>query len=219
MNLGEFRAEYRRLMFDEAAPHLWSDSEVDSYFREAENEAAVRAKLIQDETSPDVCEIAVVAGTHTYALHPSICGIYRVKLDGEPQPMARKSRDELDTEYPGWEGQHGKPQIFLEPNDTRNIRLFPTPVNDGVVRLVVWRLPISPMTADTDTPEIHQQYHYRLIDWARRCGYLKQDTETYDPAAAQRFESSFDASFGVRPDANVRRKRRENRSRVVRYAE
>lgn len=217
MNLGQLRAEFRRLMFDTAAPYLWSDDEIAGYFNEAVREAAIRAKLIQDETTDAYCKINIIAGTNLYTLNAKVCGIYRIKLEGAADPLWRKSREEMDMEYPGWEKQTGAPQLFTELNDTSLLRIVPTPVSDGVARLVVWRLPAADLVADADIPEIHEKYHYRLIDWARRCAYLKHDSETTDPVAAQRHELLFDASFGVRPDANVLRKRRENRSRVVRY--
>lgn len=217
MNLGQLRAEFRRLMLDAVAPYLWSDAEIDAYINESVREAAIRAKLIQDETTDAVCKLDLVANTSTYTLHPTICGIYRIKIDGAANPLWRKSREEMDVQYPGWETQTGDPQIFTELNDTSRLRIVPTPYQNGVARLVVWRLPLADMVVDADIPEIHEKHHYRLIDWARRCAYLKQDSETFDAAAAQRYEALFEASFGVRPDANVQRKRRENRSRVVRY--
>lgn len=216
MNLGELRAAYRLAMFDTAAPYLWSDAEINGYINDAVNEAAIRAKLIQDETTDAVCKLDLVADTHTYTLHSKICGIYRVKVDGDTRPLARKSREEMDMEYPGWETQTGKPQIFTELNDASLIRFVPVPYADVTSRMVVWRLPLNPLVADTDVPEIHDKHHVRLLHWARRCGYLKQDTETFDADAALRQEQLFIDSFGVRPDANVQRKRRESRSHVVR---
>lgn len=216
MNLGELRAEYRRQMLDVELPQLWSDADINRYLNEAVNEAAIRARIITDEATDAVCKVDLVADTHTYTLSGKILGISRVKIDGQQKPLSRNSREEMDSEYPGWETQTGDPQIFTELSDGV-MRLIPSPWKDGVARLVVWRLPLVAMAADSDVPDIHEKHHFRLIDWARRCGYLKQDSETFDPVAAARYEALFEASFGVRPDANVQRKRRENRSRVVRY--
>jgi hypothetical protein len=46
--------------------------------------------------------------------------------------------------------------------------------------------------------------------------YLKQDAETFNPIKAAEYLGLFEQAFGERPDANVQRKRRDKRPRVVR---
>jgi len=59
------------------------------------------------------------------------------------------------------------------------------------------RLPLIQLTLAnwiTESPEINFDYHPKLIDGILREAYLKQDTETYDPKAADRHGIRFEAS-------------------------
>ncbi len=57
---------------DNVSPQLWSDLELKRYANEAEVEACRRSELLFDSTTPDVCQIAVVADVATYPLHSKI---------------------------------------------------------------------------------------------------------------------------------------------------
>jgi hypothetical protein len=107
----------------------------------------------------------------------------------------------------------GQPKFFIE--DEGRIRLVPQSPMDDALSLTVYRLPLAPMAQETDAPEIHPKYHYRMLDWALRCAYLKQDSETLDKAKAADYQALFEKSFGVLPDANVQRKQRAHKPSIV----
>ena len=65
-------------------------------------------------------------------------------------------------------------------------------------------------------PEIPTRYHTRLMDWMYHRAYFKQDAESFDPNKAVQSLAFFEQAFGARPDANVQRKQRDRRPRVVR---
>ena len=52
------------------------------------------------------------------------------------------------------------------------------------------------MVADTDTPEIRPEYHPALVQWMLYRAYSKQDTETCDPAKAEKALAKFTQEFG-----------------------
>lgn len=219
MNLGELRSSFRRKTMDlNPAGYLWSDEEVNGFYNDAVAEAADRAHLIHDEDTSAVCEIALVQGTATYALHPSILAIERVELDSATArglgPLERTTKDALDSELRAWKTLQGTVSAFID--GTRTIRFFRIPVEADTARLEVFRLPIVKMVADADVPEIHERWHSRLDDWALRCAYRKQDSDVNDPARAARYEADFERSFGVKRDANVQRKQRGQDAPVVR---
>lgn len=207
---------YRTRTDDLVEPYLWSDTEVVQYLNAAENEAADRALLIEDKTTPDVVEITIEAGVSSYDLHPSILRIDRAKLDGETTPLRRTTFEALDKSA-GWEADTGTPLRFVD--DEQTLVVHPKPTAAGTLRLWVRRLPIAPLTtADKKrSPEIHARHHDRMLDWALRCGYLKHDSDAYNEQLADKLEASFTRSFGVRRDANVQRKQREGRTTVVKY--
>ena len=53
------------------------------------------------------------------------------------------------------------------------------------------------------------------MNWALRCAYLRPDADGYDRDQAQLHETLFERDFGARPDANVQRKQRDKRPRLV----
>lgn len=236
MNLEEQIQACRARASDLKDPPLWSDEEWTLFLNEAQNEAAERGQLLLDMTTPEVCVIDVTAGQQTYAVHASILKIKRAKMDLGDRPLIETSVEDLDsggtgwfpsglnasgsnaTWYPGgsdWEKLTGEPERFFQ-NADNSITLVRIPVRDDTLRLRVTRLPLAPMVNDDDEPEIAARYHYRMLDWALRCAYLKQDPDTLDEKKAEKFEASFIAAFGVRPDANVQRKRRDRRPAGVR---
>lgn len=235
MTLDDQIAACRVLLADTRKPPLWSDDELRLYLNEAQNEAAERGQLILDIDTPEVCEIQVRAGVRIYELHQSVLKIKRAKLDLGDRPLIETSAGQMDqggagwfpsglnqyppnaTWFPGgsnWEALEGTPERYIH-NDLASITLIRIPVADDVLRLQVTRLPLCPMKNSQDEPEIAARYHFRMLDWALRCAYLKQDSETFDPKKGQRYEDSFTLAFGQRPDANVQRKRRASGPRAV----
>lgn len=202
MILGELRSLFRLRAVDTVAPYLWQDAEIDAYLADAENEAAERASLIYDDTSAATM-IAVVAGTTRYALDPSILRIDFAVLDAT-RPLAILDRRETS--------QRG---LYLIPDST-SLELNFDPQADGTLQLGVYRLPLNPMSLESDSPEIHQKYHAKLIDWALHLGYLKPDADAFDQTKAERHEAKFISSFGQSVDANVKRKQRERRRHTTR---
>lgn len=213
MTLADLIAAFRLRADDVATPYLWSDDEVTLYLNEAVNEAAERARLIRDASTPAVTQISITTGDVDYALHASILAIDRAQLASQPRSLIRQTVEEMEQRFPDWRGMVGTPHFFVE--DSGRIRIAPQSPQADTLNLTVYRLPLAPMLTETDSPEIHAKFHYRLIDWALRCAYLKQDAETLDKQKAADYQALFDLSFGKRPDANVQRKQREHRHSVV----
>lgn len=186
MTLAELIAACRTRADDTRDPPLWSDEEWVLYLSEAEREACVRARLIVDD---DEFEIETEPGVRRYALSPSVIDVVSIRVG--------------DDEISGWD------------LDATHLVLTNAPRTSDTLRLTVQRLPLADLMADSG-PEIGVQHHYRLIDWALRCAYLKQDAETFDAEKAARYERMFAESFGLRQDANVLRKHRRKSPRVTR---
>lgn len=215
MTLEELIAAYRQRAGDTATPPNRRDEGVATLLNAAEQEACERSLLILDTSTPEVCEIDVVAGTATYDLHTSILKLLRAKLDAGATPLEEISIEKLDAQEPGWETRTGSPHRFFQTSET-SITLVPIPVADDIMRLRVNRGPLEPMVRDDDEPEIAQRHHFNLVDWALHLHYLDNDSEVLDQVASERHAARFTGNFGARPDANVQRKQRDRRPPVVR---
>ncbi len=188
MNLAELRDFCRQRTGDVQEPYLWGSPEWNAWLNEAEREACIRARLIEDW---DSVVITAAAGESRFALPDYVLDVERVELPD------------------GRELKHFEA--------TRTSLILPRPLREPVTLTChVIRLPKQDMVDDTDEPEIPARWHQRMTDWAIRCAHLKQDSETFDQQAADRYEARFTASFGMAHSANVQRKHRRNSPRVTR---
>lgn len=74
-----------------------------------------------------------------------------------------------------------------------------TPVNETNTSAVI--------TADS-IPEIGEEHHFGLLDWAAHLAYKKQDRENEDSGRSKRHEADFTARFGPRSSATAEAIRR-----------
>lgn len=192
MDLRELIAECRRASRDTVKPYFCDDDDWISYLNEAEEEACVRAFLIQDDES-DFCFVDLEVGIVSYDLDPRILLVKEV----------RNSEGQLIT---GWD----------VIDETRFV-LGVAPTEAQTVRLLCVRLPLNPMASDTDEPEIRRYLQRYLTEWALHRFYLRSDAETFNEGAATRHETNFERRFGRRPSANMQRKFRTTKPRVTRF--
>ena len=216
MNVGQFIERFRRRMTDIAAGQLFTDEEIaDDYLNDAVEEACQRAHLIEDATS-SFTSFTWDANTESVTLPSYVLKVIRLTYEG--RRLDETSIDELDSKSLDWESHKGLPRGYIfERNGS--LRLYPTPVVDGAVKLRVSRLPIDRYSADRDTEdvEIPVQWHVKLLNWMFRTALLKNEAETQDKVKADEYEARFIADFGKRHDANVERKHRDKSPPLVKY--
>ena len=150
-----------------------------------------------------------------YPLHASVLEVMSANIGAEYDDITVATRSSIENSWYNWRSMSGTPRYLFEDGEG-NAVMVPAPVAIGTVRLTVKRLPLTPMSAGNSSPEIAEKHHYRMVDWALRCAYLKQDADAEDKTKATEFENAFGLSFGYRPDANVKRKQRYPTGRVVR---
>ncbi len=220
MTLQDFIAEFRSQRTDAVVPYFWSDAEIISYLNSAINEACERAKLIEDRSTPAVSQITLVAAQGDYVLHPSVIQVKRITYAG--QMINPTSVEQLDLDDPLWETRTGDPKTYVLTGTT-GLRLVPIPTAGTVavtstIALTVFRTQLVPFDIWSDydsSPEVPDIYHIRMMPWLYRCALLKTDSDRFDPVKAAEQEAIFEVAFGVRPDANVRRKWRDRRPPVT----
>lgn len=201
MRLNDLIRIFRAEVDDAVMPYLWSDPDLIEYANDAELEACRRSRLIVDSSTAAICQIAVVAGTATYALDPRVLFIRRVRLTGL-LPLKRKNMQDMDSQFPGWEdAEVSTPSAFIPDFETGKIRLYPTPDAAATLNLMVVRDPLAEMNDDSDTPEIAARYHRSLRFWMMHRAYLKKDADANDPKKAAESLALFEQEFGKKSSA------------------
>ena len=196
MNLAELRKLFRITAKDTQKPYLVSDDEVDSFANDAVDEACRRASLIVDSSSK-VAEVDISEGDTYVELDDSIIYVRRARLASSGIPLAPRVARTMDESVPGWEDSIASTPIAFVPDwESGKLRLWPPTAYSDTVNMTVIRTPTSPMTEDSDTPEIPARYHRSLLDWMLHLGYLKRDADLFDPSKASEHEKRFAAEFG-----------------------
>ena len=212
MNLEQLIEQFRIDADDLEQPYLWDDEWIAAWLTEAQDEAAMRARLLLDDYTPSVTQIAVTEGVASYQLHPKlyeIAVIEFVPATGYVQSVYLTSREKLDSDRNGWRNEPpGIPCCAIQ-TDTR-LRLVPVPSVDGTLRIEGYRLPLKALVNDNDKPEIHEAHHRHLVHWALHRAFSKPDSDGADPNKAAMAEAAFTKHFGVAPDADLRRSTRSD---------
>ena len=191
MLLSEIIDETRDILDDSVPPYLWSDKFLAICANRAINDLCIKARVITDSTTTDICSISVVSGTKDYLYDSRIIEISRAKLSSQSYALRKRSVYYLDNHKRGWESDSdGIPTIYLTDKTTGYITLHPTPNTTDTLLLRVARLPLLTLSDEdmTVTPEIPAQYHEDIIDGILGYAYSKQDTETFDPIKAERYK-------------------------------
>jgi diadenosine tetraphosphatase ApaH/serine/threonine PP2A family protein phosphatase len=200
------RRRVRLLAQDTTLPYLWQDEDIDDWLNEAQQEAAIRARLLRatPTSHPALCEFSLTAGETTIALPDQLYEIsyQEWQSGGARRPLKLVSREWMDTTLPGWRAMPAAEPDYLV-QDRQALEVVPPPIADGAVLIEGYRLP-EPMELDDDEPRIPLAHHIHLVLWALHIGYSLPDAETLNPGKSQAAEAEFTRYFGARPDADLR---------------
>lgn len=176
-----------------ATDQLWTDKTLVRYINAAQDRFAKRTECLRDATTPEVCQLTTVVGTDRYALNPKVIGILSARVRGDGADLARAGHSNLDT-YRAVDNRYfdtsyltsltpGKTIAFTtdegmlaDGHNALNAMTFRTFPNvgigyAGVIDMRVVRFPLHHLKATdlSSTPEVPEQYHLDMLDWA---GYL-----------------------------------------------
>jgi hypothetical protein len=202
---------------DGVAPYLSADEYVLYWLNEAEEEAAIRARLLREVANPELCEIEVTAGINAYPLHAAVAWITRAVFIPEDGTEADDGicldlvdEVEMDRLRPRWRTTSEHPR-HLMVFDT-SVQLGCLPASDGTLKLEVYRVPLDKIEERTsESPEIARHHHRFLVHWALHKAYNRPDSQVYDPQRSALELERFERQFGLRPDAKMRRDIEQNR--------
>ena len=206
MHREALRRRVRLLAQDTATPYLWQDEDIDDWLNEAQQEAAIRARLLRatPQSHPALCEFSLTAGESAVTVPDALYEISHQEwaAGSERRPLKLVSREWMDTTMPGWRAMPAADPDYLV-QDRQQLEVVPPPIADGSVRIEGYRLP-EPMQADNDEPRIPLAHHIHLVQWALHVGYLMPDADMFNPGKSQAAEAEFTRYFGARPDADLR---------------
>ena len=221
---------------DIAEPYLWTDPELVSYISQAQNEACERANLIIDESTPAVCQFPIQVGIIGYSLSDKVLLVKRASFGTSAHhayPLVQQTRSRLDETHPGWGRHPGQPMAYI-CEDNGEIIIAPpamgtygtsgvmsTSGTAGTAFLQVSRYPINDLSLNSSAgsgtaglgityPEIPAQYHIKMLSRAASLAFLKNDSETFNIAKAEKYEAMFDRDFGRPLSAKTKQFLRSN---------
>ena len=143
------------------------------------------------------------------------------RIEQDYRALDETSIEDLDATMGNWEARSGQPRqyLFMQTVGAGHpaLQLVPIPTSAGEISLRVYRGPINKLKPESAclVPEIPIRHHHKLVNWVARCAFLRPDADGHDADRAQMHEGYFERDFGARPDANVQRKRRDKRPRLV----
>lgn len=217
--LALFRADVR----DDAAPYLWSDTEILSYIDDAQKMFCRLQGGIADSSSA-LTLLEISAGDQFADYDPRILKLraaYR-EVDGRNLELLNFEdmqfrQAESDYGYrPGFriDNSEGELRALVLGMEANKVRLVRIPTDDYDIRLVVYRLPLEDITAEDLPLEIDEVHHRHLLHWMKHLAHQKQDAETYDRGRAEQFRVEF-TDYCDR--AKAEREKREHKYRTIMY--
>lgn len=200
MNLGDLIEAYRDEAHDHATPPFCSDDELVRYANEGQVEAARRAFLLTDSTSP-MCTVAYAANDATVALDPRIIEVREAFIGTEPVCLV--SGKQMARFMPAWrmDTLRGQPTRLIYGVDTGKLHLHPRPAASGSIALTVYRLPLVALDDDSDEPEIRAEWHQGIVNWMLYRAYSRRDSDRYEPTLAAESLARFEEEFGKKHGA------------------
>jgi hypothetical protein len=197
--------------------YLWSDDTLVRYINEAQKRFARRAYVIRDGSTPEVVNLTLIEGQTEYTLHSSIITVLTAKISTAQVDLVRTGHWALGTYAPPnpvmWDSSHfytmppGTPLAFATDEElvegdggsrnTVTLRIFPTPdatAAGTVINMRVVRYPLDDLTpGDLQAiPEIPEDHHLEMLDWAAYLALRIVDHDAGDAQRAQEFANSFE---------------------------
>lgn len=197
---------------------LWSDSRLVLYIDQAQRRFAREALVIRDGSTAKVCQVPLATNQTVYPLDPSVIAVISAKLESDPADLARAGHSALSTYHqpdpyffnPSWLTTlpPGKPlawstdeYVSADAGGSQgivNLRIYPTPLSSYAgqnVLLRTVRMPLARLTVDDlqMVPEVPEEHHMDMLDWAAYLALRKVDIDANDDNRADKFRASFEA--------------------------
>jgi hypothetical protein len=207
---------------------LWSDDTLLRYINEAHRRFAREGLVIRDGTS-SVAQVTLQDGVADYTLDPVVMAVISARLAGDPADLTRSGHAHLGSRatpdqsfFPPTSGTipAGKPIVFTTDEylaqsggtgsaTALTMRFHPVPdaAHDGAtVNLRVVRMPLQELRiGQNETPEVPEEHHLEMLDWAAYLALRIADIELGAPQRALEFRRSFERHVREAQQATMRK--------------
>jgi hypothetical protein len=196
---------------------MWSDTTLVRYINEAQRRLARQGLVIRDGTTPEVTRVTLREGQEMYPLHGSIIAVISAKLSGDSADLTRSGHAGFDAYRSPSDGyfataplsdKSGKPLAYSTDEyiseafedstmSAATMRVYPKPSAEyagQVINLRVVRLPVNKLALNQcEIPEVPEDHHFEMLDWAAYLALRIVDADAGDPVRANEFRASFEA--------------------------
>ena len=196
MNLSELVGHTRcTVLRDTAVPQLWSDKELVRFLNFGYKDFVIRTHSIIDSVTPAYCTFDTVIGQDTYPLNAAVLlvnelGIAEYDINDvltNYTPLHDRTRSQQRRSFTA-----GRPGYYTAQVRTGSIRLMPTPDAVYTIEMIVARKPKRDLEQGSDVPEIAEQYHLNLCDFAAWRALTGNDPDGTNMAAGKAFRDIYD---------------------------
>lgn len=211
--LEELRENILRDVSDEVGhsqdSYLLDDRSLVRYIEEGVVKFAVGTLCIRDETTPDVTRIRLSPGVDSYALDPRVIAVFGARVGHVNlrrttySGMTSGADVAYSTSIEDWGRQQTNcaPRWFYTDRESGKLGVWPVPGEDVVgvdLILRVARKPLRKLEA-TDLkaePEIPDEYHLDILEWAAWRALRNHDADLEALAKASQHRKRFEETVG-----------------------
>lgn len=197
--------------------YLWTDQTLVTYINEAQRRFAVKGLILRDATTDAVTLVTLVAGQSTYPLHKSVIAVMSARRTDQEADLTRVGHAVLaayrapvdqwiDPAY--YTGLPAGPSLAYATDEGLvdfdagslsqiAMRVYPAPTTEQAgqtIRLRVVRKPLEPLVvgAPDGEPEIPEDHHIEMLDYAAYLALRIVDDDAGAPRRAEEFRQSFE---------------------------
>lgn len=201
-----------------SSDYLWTDKTLVTFINEAQRRFAVKGLILRDATTDEATKIILKAGQTIYPLHPAVISVISAKMDAQNYDLTRvghtlfnqfRAPTETWQDPAAYQSIPPGPTLAISTDEAVNdidgdsfaqvsLRVFPTPTADQegqALRLRVVRKPINQLveSAPGMVPEIPEDHHIEMLDWAAYLALRIVDDDAGAPKRAAEFAASFES--------------------------
>jgi hypothetical protein len=129
---------------------------------------------------------------YVFDLSPFVIDIDEVKWTTKQWRLPKVSVNKWQIN-PYWEQTLGMPTEHCTDYSNNKLAINFRAQDSDVLRLIVRRMPLVDLVADSDVPEIRVHYHDFMLNGILAQMYSKQDSQTFDAVKALDFEMRYKA--------------------------
>lgn len=212
------------------ADYLWTDARLIRYIDEAQNRFATKSLVIRDGRTAECCQVTLVEGQTEYPLHEAVIAVVSAKISTATADLARVGHSLISAYRPTGEQWYDSTYYTGIPAGTTLaystdegvsdqmadgvsqvvLRVYPEPNADAagtIIQLRVVRKPLARLTIGnmSTTPEIPEDHHLEMLDWAAYLALRIVDDDAGAPKRAGDFAASFEVHVKNARNAAMRK--------------